>query len=174
MQIIQLTPSDLILAAHHTGVISGLKQIQNKGGLPNKRISDNTDYNIFYIGMLGEIAVSKYLGIPINNEVLVGGDGGIDMHYKNQSIQIKTRTHLKNPIYLMYKHKEEFVADWSILCTIETPTSVGIRGFISKAKFMQKSKPLDFGYGASYVVDIENLADMNKWEGVMNEICRKG
>ena len=165
MQIIELTPADMILAAHYSGMLSGLKQIQAiRNQVVNKRISDKTDYNIFYVGMLGEIAISKYLGIPLNPEVLVGGDGGIDMYYKGQSIQVKTRTFTTPPIYLMYKTKEELVADWSVMCTVQSPTTVGIRGFISKTKFLQKAKPQDFGYGESFVVDAVDLADFDLFD----------
>ena len=160
MQIVQLTPEDMILAAHHSGLLSGLKQIQNKRGLPNKRISNNTDFNIFYIGMLGEIAISKYLKIPLNPEVLVGGDGGIDLHYKGQTIQVKTRTHIAPPVYMMYTTKEELVADWHILCTIESPTSVGIRGFISKKKFVTLAKVMNFTYNDCFVVDEKLLKNI--------------
>jgi hypothetical protein len=156
----------MILAAHYSGMLSGLKQIQNKSGLPNKRISNNTDYNIFYIGMLGEIAVGRYLNIPVEPEVLKGGDGGIDLYYKGQSIQVKTRTFVKPPIYMLYTTKEEMVADWSILCTVESPTSVGIHGFISKTKFVQKAELMNFGYNDCYAVDAAIMASIDKFESV--------
>ena len=164
MQIVHLEPADMILAAHYSGMLSGLKQIQNKGGLPNKRISDNTDYNIFYIGMLGEIALGKYLNIPVKPEVLKGGDGGIDLNYKGQTIQVKTRTFVKPPIYMLYTTKEEIIADWSVLCTIESPTSVGIHGFISRGRFLQKAELMNFGYNDCYAVDTKLMTDITKFK----------
>jgi hypothetical protein len=166
MEIVQLEPVDMILAAHHAGIICGIKQIQNKSGLPNKRISNNTDYNIHYIGMLGEIAVGKYLNIPVKTEILKGGDGGVDMLYNGKSIQVKTRTFVKPPIYILYTTLEEMVADWHILCTVESPTSVGIHGFISKAKFVQKAELMNFGYNDCYAVDAKMMASMDQFARV--------
>ena len=93
---IELNAQELIFSAHHAGIIEGVKSLQlSKNEVRNNRISDQGDFAIHYAGMLGEVAVSKAIGVPLRTDITFGGDGGNDMYYHNQSIQIKTSTHSK-------------------------------------------------------------------------------
>lgn len=163
---IDLNAHDLIMAAHHAGIIEGVKSVQlNHGRVGNNRISNQSDFAIHYAGMLGEVAVSKALFIPIRTEITMGGDGNVDMTHHGQTIQIKTSTHqtTPDPRMLIFTKPEDFSTDWAILCSIQSPSVVKIHGFISQKKFLANMTEHDFGYGTRYVVAERMLAPIDKF-----------
>jgi hypothetical protein len=89
--------------------------------------------------MLGEIAVCKLLGVNVRFDVTYGGDGNIDLTIKGQTIQIKTSSVLRpEPRYLIFNSMEDFATDWSIYCSVQSPTVIKIHGFVGKEKFKLK------------------------------------
>jgi len=126
----------------------------NHSRVGNNKISHQSDFAIHYAGMLGEVAVSKALFIPIRTEITMGGDGNIDMTRNGQTIQIKTSTHstTPNPRLLIFTKPEDFSTDWAILCSIQSPAVVKIHGFISRKKFFAHMTEHDFVYGKRYCV----------------------
>lgn len=164
--IINLNAHDLIMAAHHAGIIEGVKSTQlNHGQITNNRISDQSDFAIHYAGMLGEVAVSKALFIPVKTEITIGGDGNIDMTHHGQTIQIKTSTHADVPgeRYLIFNKREDFSTDLAILCSIQSPAVVKIHGFISQKKFLRFCKQESFGYGIRCVVSEKHLTSIDQF-----------
>lgn len=165
--VIDLNAQDIIMAAHYAGVIAGVKSTQlNAGQVRNNRIANHTDFATHYIGSLGEVAVSKALFIPIKTEITVGGDANVDMTHHGQTIQIKTSTHAVLPEgkrYLIFNNREEFSADWAILCSIQSPAVVKIHGFISQKKFLLNSEQENFGYGIRCVVSEKHLTNIDRF-----------
>lgn len=164
---VELFAADLIFAAHHAGVIEGVKSLQLKRNLiSNNKISSHGDFAIHYAGMLGEIAVGKALGITPSTHITFGGDGNVDMSVLGQSIQIKTSTHKTTPPprYLIFNSAEDFSTDWAISCSIQSVCVVRIHGFISKKKFLKNLKTTDFGYGERFCVDECHLSSIEKFK----------
>lgn len=162
---VQLNAEDLILAAHHSGVIYSVKKMQGDYGLiKNNRISDQHDFAIHYSGMLGEVAVSKTLFIPVTTDVFRGGDGNVDMTYSGQTIQVKTNTSsTATEKHLIFNNLEDFATDWAILCSVPKPSVVKIHGFISRKKFQSMHETMDFGYGLRYVVPETKLVGIDRF-----------
>ena len=163
---IELNAHDLIMAAHHAGIIEGVKSLQLKNGeIKNNRISRQSDFGIHYVGMLGEVAVSKTLGIPLRTDVTIGGDGSIDMTHQGQTIQIKTSTHPTTPTQrlMIFNSVEDFHTDWAILCSIQNAYTVRIHGFASKRKFVSNVVTHEFGYGTRYCMDEKILTPINRF-----------
>ena len=164
--MIDLNAQDIIMAAHHAGIINGVKMTQLKAGqVKNNRIANHTDFATNYIGMLGEIAVSKALFIPIRTEITIGGDQNVDMTHHGKTIQIKTSSHayVKGERYLIFNNREEFSADLAILCSIQSPAVVKIHGFISQKKFLLNCEQQDFGYGIRCVVSEKFLTNIDRF-----------
>ena len=162
---IDLNAHDLILAAHYAGLIEGVKSMLLQGGsIKNNKISGQTDFGIHYAGMLGEVAVSKATGIPINTDITFGGDGNVDMYHQGQTIQIKTSTHQTTPVprFLIFNSIDDFSTDWAISCSIQGPCTVRIHGFASKRKFVSNVVIHDFGYGTRYCMDEKHLNPINR------------
>jgi hypothetical protein len=163
---IQLNATDIIFAAHASGTIVGIKLVQkDRGEVVNRRISNQGDFAIHYAGMLGEVAISKYLNIPYRTDITVGGDGYVDMTHHGQTIQIKTSTHAKTPEprYIIFNNPEEFLTDWAISCSIQSASVVRVHGFTSKKKFMAKHVTHDFGYGIRYCLDEKFLSPIDRF-----------
>lgn len=170
---VNLDAHDLIMSAHYAGIIEGVKSVQlNNYQIRNKKIANQTDFAIHYAGMLGEVAVSKVLNIPIRTDVTIGGDGYVDMDFNGQTIQIKTSTHsiTPEPRLLIFTKPDDFATDWAILCSTQSPAVVRIHGFISRKKFMNNMTEHNFGYGKRYVVPEKMLAPINKFYEATNTI----
>lgn len=164
--IIHLNASDIILAAHVAGMFEGIKRVQvSRGEAANNRIANQGDFAIQFAGMLGEVAISKYIGIPLRTDVTIGGDGNIDMVYEGQTIQVKTSTHAVTPPprYLIFTKPEDFSTDWAFSCSIQQPAVVKIHGFASKKKFLANLVTHDFGYGTRYCLDEKHLAPIERF-----------
>ncbi len=164
---IHLTPTELMMAAHYAGLIEGVKSVQLKtGSIANRRICKQGDFAIHYIGMLGEIAVSRAIGTPVNAEITVGGDGAVDMDMQGQTIQVKTSSHAKtpNPRFLIFNGANDFATDWAVSCSVQSPTVIRIHGFVGKEKFMRLAVAHDFGYGERMCLDEKHLTPIEKFK----------
>ena len=42
------------------------------------------------VGMMGELAVARLLGVSVDTSVHAGGDGGVDMVYRKKTVCVKT------------------------------------------------------------------------------------
>ena len=165
--IINLTAQDLIISAHHAGLIEGVKSVQVRGGsVSNRRISKQGDFAIHYAGMLGEVAVSRAIGIPIRTEITFGGDSGVDMSYQGKTIQIKTSTHKETPPprFIIFNSVDDFSTDWAISCSIQSASTVKIHGFTSKRKFLVNRLEHDFGYGVRVCLDEKHLTPIERFQ----------
>ncbi len=166
MMEIHLTPAELMMAAHYAGLIEGVKSVQLKAGsIANRRICNQGDFAIHYIGMLGEIAVSRAIGTRINAEITVGGDGAVDMDLYGQTIQVKTSSHAKTPEprFLIFNSTDDFATDWAVSCSVQSPTVVKVHGFVGKEKFLIRSVERDFGYGQRICLDEKYLSPIEKF-----------
>lgn len=164
---IHLNASDLMMAAHYAGLIEGVKAVQVKHRqVANRRICQQSDFGIHYIGMLGEIAVGRVIGTNVNAEITVGGDGGQDMDLYGQTIQVKTSSHANppRPRYLIFNNAEDFATDWAVSCSVQSPTVVKVHGFVGKEKFMRLAVNHDFGYGNRVCLDEQYLTPIEKFQ----------
>ena len=73
---INLSATDIILAAHYAGTIEDAKNINS---VKNNGKYKMNGFAAHYIGMLGEVAICKYLNINVQSNITFGGDGGVDL-----------------------------------------------------------------------------------------------
>jgi len=85
---VQLNPANLELA-HRLAILRNGKENM---GITTKRFGDLTDERTHYVGLLGEIAVAAYLGVPVDETERLAGDMGVDFLYNGLTIDVKTRT----------------------------------------------------------------------------------
>ena len=144
-------------------------QVKNNQ-VSNKRISNQSDFAIHYIGMLGEIAVSRAIGAAINAEITIGGDGGNDMSVQGQTIQVKTSSHANTPKprYLIFNNLKDFSTDWAVSCSVQSPTVICIHGFVGREKFRLLAVEHDFGYGTRLCLDEQHLAPIEMFQDAVN------
>ena len=168
---VHLTATDLIMAAHYAGLVEGVKSVQVKNRqVSNRRICNQGDFAIHYIGMLGEIAVSRVIGVAVNSQITIGGDSGNDMDMHGQTIQIKTSSHANTPKprFIIFNSLNDFSTDWAISCSVQSPTIVRIHGFVGKEKFNRYAVDHDFGYGNRVCLDEQHLNPIEKFRDAVN------
>jgi hypothetical protein len=121
----------------------------------------NTSEGINQIGHLGEMAVGKVLGVPVDMEIRTGGDEGYDLFYEGKTVQVKTSTRSS----LIFNAKHLFSADTAILCQYigtdrqhaELSPHFVLWGWIDRQTFLENYQIKDYGYGDRLVVNLPLL-----------------
>lgn len=127
--------------------------------IKNQRVDKSkSDKDVDYIGMVGELAVAKALGLEMDFEKVVGIDHGIDFTYNNYTVDVKTRSYPGND--LVFKTHEAFKAEVAILAQFKKENCVNIIGCMSKERFERYAKPTHYdclSASAKYIQPIEKL-----------------
>lgn len=155
--IVNLTPAELIFAISLAEAIS-----INKLHIPDKIYDKNQNsFGTHYFGLLGEIAVARVLKVEINDTIFKSGDGGIDLEYKGQSIQVKTVNAYKER-FVYFNDINDFNADWVIGCSLINASAIEIMGFVSHNKFIKNMIVKNFGRGNRYCLPENQLTSIDK------------
>lgn len=134
----------------------------------NQRFAqDKSDKDIDYIGMVGELAVAKVLGLEMDFEK-IGVDYGIDFIYEKMPIDVKTRSYPKTE--LIFKSHKAFKAQVAILARFKPKNCVDILGCISRKKFKQYSRPSAYGCLGVSDKHLEPIETLINYMKVKNEI----
>lgn len=119
--------------------------------IPNQRYSQSkSDLSVDYIGMVGEMAVARVLGLTMDLD-RVGVDHGIDFVYRDKTLDVKTTSHPRDR--LIFKTKEHFKADAAILAQFKEPNEVTILGSITKNKFVDNCKRIKIWNETKFCVE---------------------
>ena len=111
--------------------------------IKNQRVDQSkSDKDVDYIGMVGELAVAKALGLDMDFEK-VGVDYGIDFTYNNYTVDVKTRSFPGED--LVFKSHKAFKAQVAILARFKREDCVDILGCMSRKKFKQLATPTHYG-----------------------------
>ena len=111
--------------------------------IKNQRVDQSkSDKDVDYIGMVGELAVAKALGLDMDFEK-VGVDYGIDFTYNNYTVDVKTRSFPGED--LVFKSHKAFKAQVAILARFKKEDCVDILGCMSRKKFKQLATPTHYG-----------------------------
>lgn len=155
--IVNLTRAELIFA------ISLAEDVSiNKLHIPDKIYDKNQNsFGTHYFGLLGEIAVARVLKVQINDTIFKSGDGGIDLEYKGQSIQVKTVNAYKER-FVYFNNINDFNADWVIGCSLINASAIEIMGFASHGKFIKNMVVKNFGRGDRYSLSENQLTSIDK------------
>jgi len=155
--IVNLTPAELILAISLAEAIS-----INKLNIPDKIYDKNQNsFGTHYFGLLGEIAVARVLNLKVNNTIFKLGDGGVDLEYRGQSIQIKTVNFYKER-FIYFNDINDFNSNWVIGCSLINPSTIEIMGFASHNKFIKNMVTKNFGRGNRVCLPENQLTSIDK------------
>jgi hypothetical protein len=164
MQVI-LTQDELDQCKH---AASNRSNYARSSKIKNQRVDQSkSDKDVDYIGMVGELAVAKALGLDMDFEK-VGVDYGIDFIYNNYTVDVKTRSYPNND--LVFKRQSAFKAEVAILAQFKKENCVNILGCMSRERFVKYAKPTHYdclSASAKYIQPIEKLINNTK---VTNEI----
>jgi hypothetical protein len=108
-------------------------------------------------GVMGELAVASILGVTIDPEIYPNGDGGVDLKYKNATVQVKNNMARGKDLYFYVTEKEQFKSSVGVLTRPVSMTQIQILGWISKESFLLHCQPINFGYRTNYGVNQNQL-----------------
>ena len=125
-----------------------------------------------YLGLQGEIAVSKLVEFPIGEFISPSGDGDEpDLYWGRRSVEVKSTKYA--PPILKLDKLTDFVTDVCILCHIAEESVIDVYGWISRDEFFSCHKMQDFGYGGRATVEATGLnpaGDLNEREYNVNQV----
>ena len=126
---------------------------------PNSKIftRQSSDYDIHFIGLLGEFAFAFYTGVEPDTSLINGGDRGWDFEIKGKKIQVKTRDRARYSRPDLLVRPGHATADLYVLATATTfyPSKVELVGYARHEQLVQQT--VDVGYGARYFVARRDL-----------------
>ena len=135
------------------------------------------DIEVDLLGLYGEYAVSKYLGVGIDESISISGDSGYDIEYNGMRLGVKYNHRVNG--YLMVEGRDgddiesgvmnDFSCDGMILVNgickppsncecikVEEPI-MNIMGWLPKEYFMIDMVEKDWGLGKRYVCNVNQL-----------------
>lgn len=129
-------------------------------GVQTKKFDPNfNDYEVQLIGLKGEVAVAKLLGVSVDRRLFIGGDTGEDLKHRGLTIQVKTaRPSNTYEPDLAINDSKSLKCDLLVRCTtdVETP-AVRVNGWIRTIDFLQAAKIKNYGYGDRMTLPVSDL-----------------
>lgn len=157
--------------------------IKEANNVTNHKIDKaQSDWEMHYLGLRGEAVIATICGQPLDDRILLKGDGGVlDFTTPNgHTVQCKARKDFKNrdDIYLFFNHlslksqdssgrggyctchnkwvrnAEIFQADYAYLVVSDEHDEalMTVLGSIKKSKFLKEHIVKNFNYGPRYAV----------------------
>ena len=128
---IKLSEAELELAKY---MATARTDQSRKDGVINRRISDESDFDIEYIGMCGELAVAQALNVYPDLSI-ASRSGGYDLlSSKGKRMEVKTTKHHRGRLVARPTAKVED-SDFYVLVTGQPP-NMAIRGYIPTKEFL--------------------------------------
>lgn len=131
----------------------------------NKRIIEwnISQHEADLIGVIGEYCVAKYLRIPFDTSINLGGDGGnYDMFIGDWSIQVKS-TKYKTGVLAFHSLDESQKSLLSVLAIVDIENKkVTIPGYIDRNKIKKIYTKKNLNHGDRIIIQQENLQDLSE------------
>ena len=174
MPIVELSKSELNDCASAGEQRHRLARIEKKPASEKDEHTDmEKDCKHDLLGIAGEVAVAKVLGIQFN-PFQFGVDTGIDLFFGDFSIDVKTTNYpIKTHPHLLMNTNKEPVCDVVVLVTKEAENKFGIAGCISKKEWGLKCQPhlrKDGRFFGSYCVKHTELKDIYELVAAKNKM----
>ncbi len=145
------------------------RAVKEANGVSTRRSAPNsTEFELHYIGALGEYAVAKALGLKLDKRVHVGADDGSDLSFRGRTIQVKTFT-FTGPNFQFFVNPGEFKADVAVAVQVLSPIRVRLLGWIERTLFEREASTRDYGHGKRLCVSVATLLPMEKFKQWVEE-----
>ena len=124
------------------------------------KFSNHSESKIHLMALVAELAFSNITGIPMQDDISPGGDGGQDFLVGRKIIQLKTRDCNRYPYPDLLVRPSHAKADYYFLSTW-SPTHPKVAAFIGYTNHHELIKSItDLGYGDRYICKRKWLGDM--------------
>ena len=170
--------------------IGAARQSKKPSHLTRRKSDVFSDDKLGEIGMLGELALACYLGVDLDENIYLHGDGGVDFVFNGLSFAVKF-THRRNGSLMVEGRNgdtndrlHDLKADAIVLthgicvpkvkcvCNEPGPKWVCVAGWLPAREFMQKRTIRDLGLGTRHMVDKDQLRPMSELVNPLAFICR--
>ena len=137
-------------------------QLARASDVGNQRRDGNRDDDALdRLGVMAELVVAKIF--DLDHQHLIGVDDGTDLWVDDLSIDVKATFH--DGGHLLFKSREAFKADCSVLVCQLAPDTYRVAGYASKQTFLKKAQEKDFGHGPGWALEQEELDPLGKlWQ----------
>lgn len=115
------------------------------------------------IGVAGELAVGKYLGLEVGVEY-PGYANAPDFEIDGTTIEVKSTKY--RPPHLKLCSMEEFGSDVTIVVLVYTRSRFCLLwGWVTKGEFFERARTDNYGYGVRYVMrpPYRRIRELKKW-----------
>jgi hypothetical protein len=154
--IVELNNSDMEAIAKIAHARNSVKE--RAGVRSNKFDASKGEEDAHLIGVMGEYAVAKYLGLKIDEVVTLHGDNGSDLNACNCiRIEVKTRNRRGFDFALNNTRTSDIKWDVGILAYKVASNQIEIAGWISKVSFLSRCTVKNYNYGDRLVVEPDKM-----------------
>jgi len=161
--LVEVTKSDILLSIDFANAYIKERQHAGKPGWPGGNVQAKVlrggiyvekDIACTVIGKVAECAMCRLAGVPLDDVIRCGGDGGKDLTLPCGSIQVKASQAGRHLVRVPAERVDYFVfATWS-----GTASHVAINGYITRASLVQhERKPSHLGNWINYEVPASSL-----------------
>lgn len=149
--------------------------VKRAANIKSRKYDKNkTEYELHYIGALGELAIRKATGSKMDTNVYSIGDQGIDMVVNGVSAQIKTFAYGGKTLDFFIDDMEQFKAPVCIGVQLLSPVRLRIMGYIGVDRFERIASHKNYGYGSRLCVpdsELKPLSELKPPESLSPEMA---
>jgi len=168
-EMVTLTPADLAEIAHNAG---GRNEVKEQRGIQTNKISDKlTDLELHLLEVKGQLAVSRFLNVPMDWSICVGGNK--NPHFTVNGITMRVQMPTHDPPILKLNRAEDFYTDLMVVCMAWEPHVIGIYGCVSRERFLREHMMKDFGTGKRLTLLSWYLTPIADYEIEAGQVPRK-
>jgi hypothetical protein len=122
---------------------------QTERGIPMRNVDKNYSdpFHFHHLGVKGEKAVSKIIGVPVDRETYDHGDPGYDFIYAGRTLDVKMFGFTGSNVEFYIQSDNHFTADIGIGVQNICDTRVRILGWITHKNFHKLAHWSDYGAG---------------------------
>ena len=143
---------------------------QRHGVLDQRFSRRESSEEIHVVGALGELAVARSLGLPIQHyPERIAGDGGVsDQRLTDgRTLQVKSTSYLQRE-GLLFREYAKFKADLAVFVIVAADYhSCLIMGWATREQFYKEAQMIDLGYGPNPMLP---LARLQPWQSLVDEL----
>jgi len=157
---IQFTAFDLTFLAMYAERINVVKRV---AGVQSKKYDiKKSEWELHYVGAMGELAVKKAVGGELNLNIYYGGDPSPDITIFGTTAQIKAHTYTGRNLEFFIDDMSVFNAEILIGVQILSPVICDVVGYIEKERFKQIATPKSYGYGPRLSISANELTSITR------------
>lgn len=113
-------------------------KVSRNDGVKNQRISEESDFDVEYVGMCGELAVARAMNVYPDLSI-ASRSGGFDLlSHKGMRMEVKTTKHSTGRLVARLKAKAED-SDYYVLVT-GVPPIMTLQGYIPTEEFLTEAR----------------------------------